>query len=89
MTRITSTTDAIARKLYNVSTNSPSQAGRLASSKRCFGINSRYAIAAVHTRFDDVEWFVWDADLTDDLGMPAVVAQAATHDEAIAQRQEA
>ena len=42
--------------------NKPNFAGQPAAAKRFFGDNSRYAIAPVHTRFDDIAWFVWDAE---------------------------
>jgi len=42
--------------------NIPANAGSLAARKELFGDNSRYAIAPIHTRFDAVEWFVWDAE---------------------------
>jgi hypothetical protein len=44
------------------SPNNTLLAGQLASRKITFGRLSRYAVAAVHTRFDAVEWFVWDAE---------------------------
>lgn len=65
--------------------NVPGRAGQLASRKRLFGEFSRYAIAAVYTRFATVEWFVWDAHTTDPVtGGPAVIRQAATEAEALA-----
>jgi hypothetical protein len=44
-----------------VPANDPSRKGQLAARKQLFGDFSRYAVAPVHTRFDAVEWFVWDA----------------------------
>ena len=41
--------------------NNPMLRGSLAAPKQRFGEYGRYAIAPVHTRFDAVEWFVWDA----------------------------
>lgn len=41
--------------------NNPNLKGSLAAKKIIFGDYSRYAVAPVHTRFDAVEWFVWDA----------------------------
>lgn len=59
--------------------NDPALAGRLAARKKLFGDASRYAIAPVHTRFDAVEWFVWDAELPDPLtGTPSVIRQEPT-----------
>lgn len=64
--------------------NDPAKAGQLASRKVSFGDLSRFAVAAVHTRFDAVSWFVWDAEQTDDVtGGPAIVWQAATFAEAV------
>jgi hypothetical protein len=42
--------------------NNPLRAGQPAVRKQFFGERSRYAVAPVHTRFDAVEWFVWDAE---------------------------
>lgn len=42
--------------------NVPSKKGELAARKQFFGPNRRYAVAPIHTRFDDIEWFVWDAE---------------------------
>jgi len=64
--------------------NDPACKGQLAASKRVFGDFSRYAVAPVFTRFDAVEWFVWDADVPDDIGMPAIIRQAASEEEAVA-----
>lgn len=59
--------------------NNSRQAGSLASRKVTFGDHSRYAVAAVHTRFDAVEWFVWDAERIDPLfDAPEVIRQAPT-----------
>jgi len=67
-----------------VEANDPSRAGQLAGRQRLFGDYSRYAVAPVHTRFDAVEFFVWDAELTDEVtGGPAVIRQAATEAEAV------
>ena len=46
-------------------TNDPSKAGQLADAKHVFGPRNRYAIAPVHSRFDSVGWFVWDAEKPD------------------------
>jgi len=64
--------------------NDPSRKGQLAASKRLFGEYSRYAVAPVHTRFDAVEWFVWDAMSWEPDGTnPAVIRQASTEAEAV------
>lgn len=61
--------------------NNPNLAGQLAAKKVLFGGCSRYAIAPVHTRFDAVEWFVWDAETIDPLtGHPDVIAQEPTEE---------
>jgi hypothetical protein len=57
--------------------NDPSKAGQLASKKIIFGHNGRYAVAAVHTRFDSVQYFVWDAETVDSAGFPTVIRQNA------------
>lgn len=57
--------------------NDPARAGQLASRRFTFGPFSRFAVAAVHTRFDAVSFFVFDAELVDELtGGPAVIRQA-------------
>lgn len=63
--------------------NNPALRGQTAARKQLFGDNSRYAVAPIHTRFDAVEWFVWDADRLDKQGIPEVIRQAATLDEAL------
>jgi hypothetical protein len=65
--------------------NNPAKRGQLAARKRLFGPYSRYAVAPIHTRFDAVEWFVWDAEhkWIDASGRPGVIRQAATLDEAL------
>lgn len=63
--------------------NNPARKGEVAARKRLFGGYSRYAVAPVHTRGEAVEWFVWDAHVTDpETGSPAVIRQAATEAEA-------
>lgn len=65
--------------------NNPARKGELAAPKRLFGEYSRYAVAPVHTRFDRVQWFVWDADEIDPVtNGPAVIRQEDTEAEAIA-----
>ena len=65
--------------------NDPAKKGQLAARKRLFGDCSRYAVAPVHTRFDAVEWFVWDAESPwiDGNGQAGVIRQAATLEEAL------
>ena len=64
--------------------NEKQRMGELAGPKDRFGPFGRYAVAPVHTRFEAVEWFVWDAELMDPLtGGPAVIRQAATREAAV------
>jgi len=65
--------------------NNPKLAGQLAAKKELFGGHSRFAIAPIHTRFDAVEWFVWDAEKIDPVtGGPDVIRQEQTKAEALA-----
>ena len=68
----------------SVPANDPSLAGKLAAPKNLFGQHSRYAIAPVHTRFDAIEWFVWDAQKNDENGNPDVIRQKPTLEKALA-----
>lgn len=69
----------------NAIRNDPRFAGALAGPKRIFGECSRYAVAAIHTRFDAVAYMVWDAERADDVtGRAAVIRQAASEAEAVA-----
>ena len=64
--------------------NRPEHAGRQASDKVLFGEHSRYAVYAVHTRFDAVSWFVADAWQSDDeTGMPGIIRQESSFQAAI------
>lgn len=65
--------------------NKPERKGELAARKRLFGDCSRYAVAPVYTRFDAVQWFVWDAEhpWINDTGRPAIIRQASTLEEAL------
>ena len=64
--------------------NDPARKGELAARKRLFGDFGRYAVAPVHTRFDAVEWFVWDAMHPLSTNSRAeVIRQAPTEEEAI------
>lgn len=58
--------------------NDPSSKGQLAAAKRTFGPLKRYAVAPIHTRFDAVTWFVWDAEAYNEDGDPAIIRQADT-----------
>ena len=69
----------------SVPANNPAIAGELATEKQTFGDCSRYAVAAVHTRFDAVSWFVWDANQTDEItGEPLVIRQSESPEKAVA-----
>lgn len=65
---------------HKVTKNQP---GTLAAKKELFGENKRYAIAPVHTRFDTIVWFVWDAAIIDELGFATVIRQCDTKEEAL------
>lgn len=66
-------------------TNNPNLAGQLADSKVLFGPHKRLAIAPIHTRFDAVEWVVWDAERPcPDTGLPEIIRQAGTAWKAVA-----
>ena len=68
----------------SVPKNNPALRGSLAAPKQRFGDSGRYAVAPVHTRFDAVEWFVWDAEHPlSDLRHAEVIRQATTLDEAL------
>lgn len=64
--------------------NNKNRRGEYASKKVLFGDFNRYAVAAVHTRFDDVEWFVWDAEQEIAPFTPSVIRQESTFEAAIA-----
>ena len=54
--------------------NDATRKGQLAAPKHLFGGCSRYAVAPVHTRFDAVQWLVWDAEtICPDTGKPDVI----------------
>lgn len=67
-----------------VPANNPSLKGSPAARKQYFGDCSRYAVAPVHTRFDAVEWFVWDAEHPlSTMSRAEVIRQASTLEEAL------
>lgn len=71
-------------KFQRVPKNNPAKAGQLACRKKTFGDLSRYAVAPVHTRFDAVVWFVWDAEHWDlETDRPGIIRQADTLEEAL------
>ncbi len=60
-------------------TNDPAKAGQLAARKVTFGDYRRYAVAPIHTRFDAVQWFVWDVEHDDSVyGAPVIIRQSDT-----------
>lgn len=64
--------------------NDPMLRGSLAAPKQFFGDRGRYAVAPVHTRFDAIEWFVWDAEhALSTMNKAEVIRQAETLDEAL------
>jgi len=68
----------------NTQENNSAKAGQLASVKHLFGEFSRYAVFAVHTRFESVQWFVQDAEQIDEVsGSPLTIRQAATLEAAV------
>jgi hypothetical protein len=71
-------------KTIRLEANNPSQSGRLASDRIRFGEFGRFALAAVHTRFEAVTWMVFDAEQEDELtGKPKIIRQADSAAEAI------
>jgi hypothetical protein len=64
--------------------NNNDHAGRPASDKVTFGPWHRYCVYAIHTRFDNILWFVTDAEKIDALGYHDVIRQEDTFDAAIA-----
>ena len=67
-----------------VPNNDPSLCGSLASPKQFFGDHSRYAVAPVHTRFDRIEWFVWDAEHSlSDMTRAEIIRQSETLEDAL------
>lgn len=63
--------------------NDTNKAGIIASKPQFFMLH-QIKVAAIHTRFDNVQWFVWDAGIIDELtGHPEVVGQYETEEEAI------
>lgn len=64
--------------------NNPALKGQPAARKQLFGPHGRYAVAPVHTRFEALEWFVWDAEhKLSTMSRAEVIRQAATLEEAL------
>lgn len=64
--------------------NDPAKAGKLASMLQHVGPEGRYAVFAIHTRFDAVEFMVEDNEvLCPETELPAIIRQAPTYEEAV------
>lgn len=64
--------------------NDPARRGELAARKVLFGDGKRYAVAPLHTRFDAVTWFVWDAEGPEaEYGAPQIIRQEDTLEAAV------
>lgn len=74
---------SMAVSFSSVPSNNPMLRGSLAAPKQFFGEARRYAVAPIHTRFDAVEWFVWDAEASRDLDPAPVIRQEPTLEEAL------
>lgn len=68
-----------------VEKNNPHKSGQRASEKVIFGDYSRYALYAIHTRFDCVWWIVQDTETLDPIvmDMPAIIRQEVKLEDAI------
>ena len=77
-------------KLKNVKPNDVSQAGNIASRKTLFGDENdpgRFAVAAIHSRFGQHRFAVWDAAFASDEyldGRPGIIRDEATLEAAVA-----
>lgn len=56
--------------------NDPSRRGQLAGQPVRFGAFRRFRIEPVHTRFDSVSWFGYDAERSEEDGSPLCVCIA-------------
>lgn len=69
---------------FSAVSNNAMLRGSLAAPKQFFGDHGRYAVAPIHTRFDAVEWFVWDAlHPLSTMNRAEVIRQEPTLDEAL------
>jgi len=67
-----------------VKPNDPSRSGKLASRRFHFGEFNRFALFAVHTRFDKVTWMVTDAEQIDEAtGFAKIIRQSDSASEAM------
>ena len=71
----------VIQRFRQTAQNNPARAGQFAARKVMFGEFNRYAVAPVHTRFNAVQWFVWDSEAPklrkSDAG-PVVIRQEAS-----------
>lgn len=67
----------------NTAVNNPKKAGKNASKVIFLDSEKRYAVRAVHTRFEAIQWFVTDSSVLDDLGLATVIRQENTFADAI------
>jgi len=71
-------------KIREPKPNDPSRPGQQVTVASMFGPRLRFALVAIHTRFDKVDWIVQDAETADPLGFsPAFIAGGETGDEAL------
>lgn len=84
MSRNLYTASAVTAAIGEIAANDPTRKGERASRKVIFGEFKRYAVAALHTRFDAVTFFVWDAHTDDGTGRPEVIRQEDTLEAALA-----
>ena len=68
----------------SVEANDPARKGQGAATSQ-FSFDFRYRVQPIHTRFDRIEWFVWDAARAPVFGdEPPVIRQTETLEEALA-----
>ena len=72
-------------------TNDPTRAGQHASEVQEFGPNGRFTVMALHTRFENVRWFVKDARIVKDTetGLNWNIGQHDNEQDAVAQAERA
>jgi len=82
MTQFPILLEAALRHWHGVE-NDSEKAGELAGGKLTCGEHHRFSIAPVHTRFGELQWFVWDAEKSDpESGLATVICQGDSFDEA-------
>jgi hypothetical protein len=65
---------------YKVDANDATRKGQPAGKKFLFGPHKRYAVQPLHSRFGEITWFVWDAEVA---GEPEVIRQEPSFDAAV------